>query len=149
MQNKKSVGTTVLVDYKNTSSGSTGEVKASPRVSRYTDPDDVTTATGNGRIRKTIALCGITVVGALFIDNVFSGDGVFPPDMPATSLYKISLHNCLCSASRPVHRQRNQQLMLKLRQRNQSSQGLSFYLIRTLRLWCRQLKIFPKYRLLK
>ena len=77
MQNKKSVGTTVLVDYKNTSSGSTGEVKASPRVSRYTDPDDVTTATGNGRIRKTIALCGITVVGALFIDNVFSGDGVF------------------------------------------------------------------------
>ena len=66
----------MLVDYKNTSSGSPGDMQANSRVSRNTD-DDTTSSEGNGRIRKAIALCGITVVGALFIDNVFSGDGVF------------------------------------------------------------------------
>lgn len=84
--NNKNGGTQVLVDYKNTSSNSidtSASARTNARISsRATsrsdssyraDPPQDETITGNGRIRKIAALCGIAAVGVVLVDNVFSG----------------------------------------------------------------------------
>ncbi len=75
-QHKKSIGTQVLVDYKSTSSHlnetpapAKRTVRAPATVTLKTDND---AASGNGRIRKGIALCAFVAVGGVTIDKVFS-----------------------------------------------------------------------------
>ncbi len=75
-QHNKSIGTQVLVDYKRTSS----QLNESPAPARRTVrapakaslKTDSGTTSGNGRIRKGIALCAFVAVGGVAIDKVFS-----------------------------------------------------------------------------
>ena len=77
---KKNSGTQVLVDYKSTSSHipETQEVtrkttKKRPRVKADVKAGDSdSAATGNGRIRKALAVVGVAAVGTVLINNVFS-----------------------------------------------------------------------------
>ena len=74
---KKNSGTQVLVDYKSTSSHipDTSAITRPANKKRITsdDSDPGLTASGNGRIRKTMAFVGVAAVGTMLINNVFSG----------------------------------------------------------------------------
>ncbi len=74
----KSAGMQVLVDYKNTSSQTvktktTSKRMLSSRGDTTISDTDNDSESGNGRIRKGLALCAFVAIGGITIDKVFSG----------------------------------------------------------------------------
>lgn len=82
-QHNKTTGVQVLVDYKNTSSHLSEATETTRKPThRYASPKESSAeSAGNGRIRKSLALCAFAVIGGVAMEKVFSDGSPAPqPD---------------------------------------------------------------------